>query len=431
MPPGSITDWKPRTDIPLDRAAPAELVCAGGGNAYVVFKDENTFRDTTKRFLRAVLEKTCGMGIAVAAVETNLANFAADYKELQRRISLTKGNVNRTLIAGSRNITQSTAQTNEPVTRVVLRHNKYVSLSEGQYLKTKYIPKDIPKGAREFDDLTDAGNNFIGVIHADGNNMSDKIRAFVASEIDWNSAVPKLRRMSKNISAYFQLAYEKTVSGFDLPIISLVTDGEDMTFIIQGKYAVSFAAEYLRNVERLNNEADIKPFDDDETITACAGVALFHSHFPFIEAYKMAEELCSSAKSAARRAPDTSYVDFHIHSTGFVTTVSEHRGNYYPNVGKNLYSRPLRIGGGFEDFEQLTASLSGGDKYPRTKLKSLRSALNNHADGDFTDARALIKSLGLSDEIKPSKSAEVHEYALLNDALEFMDTYERVAGGVA
>ncbi|MDR0435083.1 MAG: hypothetical protein LBH21_08565 [Gracilibacteraceae bacterium] len=450
---GSLTDWENKTDTPLCHGAPAEIVSAGGGNAYVVYENEDRFQAGTEKFLRAVFEKTHGVGIAAAAIETDLADFPSDYEKLQTKLAETKGAPTAVRLAGSQHITRVSTLTGAPVTRVGQYHGQWENLGEGQYRKRDQDART--GGGRELDDLGESDNNFIGLIHADGNDMSSRIRATARKERSWERAVPKLRRMAKNISAYFKEAYKLTVEAYQAsfspgeqvpPIISLVSDGEDMTFFVRGKYAVSFAAAYLRNVERLNDDKNLAPFADGRKITACAGVTLFHSHFPVAAAYKMTEELCANAKSLARRAQkeqkqELSFLDFHLAASGFITGVGEFRSAYYPatNLGR-LYLRPLCASeyvpphwNTYDGFVALLQELRRDpEKYPRSKLKDIRPALVRNLGESFPLAEAAIGKLGLEPAQREDNGyVSTHKYAALNDALEFMDIFENILGGPA
>ena len=450
LPEDSIIDWEERADKPLDINdinAPAEIVCAGGGNAYVVYRDAETFQDSTERCLRTVLEKTCGIGVAVAAVETDLTtDFINDYNLLQKRISETKGNINTTCLVGSQSITRISPLTGEPVSRIVQHHGDWQNISEGQHYKRE---ADVPDGI-EFDAMVETDNNYIGVIHADGNNMSDRIRKYATSECDWSKAVPRLRNMSKNITACFVKAYDQTKEVYDAhfnkakkeipPMIPLVTDGEDMTFFVPGRYAISVAAEYLRNVEAL----DIFPFGSDsaDKLTACAGVTLFHSHFPVSRVYSTAEELCANAKGAARRenqrVQDISCLDFHIHASGFVTSITDFRRTHYPNlIDGKLYARPLcttldaKNQNMYNEFERFLKQIQHRDEYSRSKLKDIRAALPRIRDDDTSEVEMLVADLRLTEKLPnfSGSGTRTHKYAALNDALEIMDIFADISEG--
>ncbi len=135
--------------------------------------------------------------------------------------------------------------------------------------------------------------------------------------------------------------------------------GDDVSVLVAGRYALVFAVEFLRAFEKLSRKdgvlrhiqvpreprgsgtpaervtggatgrdaghgtargagRDAGHDTDGDTdhdaghgvgLTAAAGVALVKWQFPFSQAYRLAEQLCSSAKERGR---DRSYVDWHI-----------------------------------------------------------------------------------------------------------------------
>ena len=81
---------------------------------------------------------------------------------------------------------------------------------------------------------------------------------------------------------------------------------------------------------------------------------LFHSHYPFSEAYKLAEELCSSAKKPSQDE-EGSYIDFHLHQSGNVAGLRQLRERQYKVDGLTILRRPWRV------------SEKKSDKYPDFK----------------------------------------------------------------
>lgn len=64
--------------------------------------------------------------------------------------------------------------------------------------------------------------------------------------------------------------------------------GDDITFVCNAKLAIPAVRYFLEN---LGNEKDY---------SACGGIAFFNSHFPFSDAYQVAEACCDSAKNVPR-----------------------------------------------------------------------------------------------------------------------------------
>lgn len=167
---------------------------------------------------------------------------------------------------------------------------------------------------------------WLGVVHADGNNMGAMFQqlhgaayAEVSGEIDrcTTDALAAAARWLRDSLARENQAYEK------LPLVPLIAGGDDLTALVDGWYALPFAVAYLREFERLTAASQIladrtgRPY-----LTASAGVAVVKPHFPVATAYRLCEEVCASAKSLARESGQdgrsVSTVDWHVHhdSTG-------------------------------------------------------------------------------------------------------------------
>ncbi len=66
-------------------------------------------------------------------------------------------------------------------------------------------------------------------------------------------------------------------------------DGDDFTFLCTADLAIPMTAGFLSELTKSQK-------GKAKMITACAGIAFVHSHFPFYEAYNIAEESCARAK---------------------------------------------------------------------------------------------------------------------------------------
>jgi hypothetical protein len=90
-----------------------------------------------------------------------------------------------------------------------------------------------------------------------------------------------------------------------LPFIPLILGGDDLTVICDGEYAIKFTHDFLTEFENQTARTDIQ----DGIISAianeafgvprlgiCAGIAIIKPHYPFHQAYALAENLLKSAK---------------------------------------------------------------------------------------------------------------------------------------
>jgi len=482
-----ITDWSceiARTVQGWKLEKTAEIIYVGGGNAYVAYKTVCDYEKATSAFLRKVYEETATIGIASAYVETDFTTgYPSQHKTLMQKLSQAKGEINRPIVAGSQAITKTSLLTGLPVTHV--QNNELIS--QDQYLK-----RNVNKGGLEtFDNLKRGRTSFLGVVHIDGNNVGRHIETYMnnGSE-DWSAAVPKIREMSYRISKLYSEAYDAAETIFNdfyyskrsekyrsknephAPLLKIIGDGDDITCVLTGLWSISFAAQLLREIESHGKRNDLYPFKDWPTgaakprpqVSACAGVVLFHSHYPFSEAYKMAEECCKNAKrytrSADKHTNDVvgSFIDFHVHHGGAVSDLKSLRDKQY-KIGKKALNHPpfcvLNPDGteaetlalfenlypSFCDFDNLIRNWTRQDSdnsWPRSRLKTLRDAISGGEAEvkkvlDWCKARGYTLPEGYESHMAPEDEEHqgfFYTYALLFNVLEFADIYENICKGV-
>ncbi|GHU52426.1 hypothetical protein AGMMS49975_08180 [Clostridia bacterium] len=422
----------------LDTELSAEIIYQGGGNAYVSFKNEDIFNAVTKKFLTNVSQGAAGVGIAVAAIETDFGDtYKSDFDTLNKRLSLVKGGFNIPVFAGNQPITKQSGRTGLPASEFA--ENEY--LSNSQKLKRdryKRYKKEHDTGygkeIEDFDDLIfgKGEDSLIAIVHADGNNMGSRIKSFMEKFETYAEAAPKIRALSVKIDECYKQARERTISLFKteypadkpLPLIELIGDGDDTTLVIGGHFALDFTARLLREIE--NTPEDLRPFSGDKP-TACAGVVIFHSHYPFSEAYKLVEALCASAKKPSRDS-EGSYLDFHLHQSGGVSELSVLRKRLYLVNGKSILRRPWRVSDdsesefpNFKWFEENTPIIK---EIPRNKAKAIRNAIG------AGDVAAKLAENQLRGEKLPkfplACDNETSSYAHIFDILEISDIYENL-----
>jgi hypothetical protein len=193
-----------------------------------------------------------------------------------------------------------------------------------------------------------------------------------------------------------------------------------MTVVMKGRYAIPFAAELLRNIEQSKNPpiAGVKP-------TACAGVVLFHAHYPISNAYTLAEECCGEAKKLSRTKPPHSYIDFHLHKSGNAADLDTLRKRQYTVDGKSIICRPWSVSEGISPPYKWLEDNSGLKNWPRNKSKAFRNAI---AYGDqaaqFTVDQSVSQGLKFLDFKEWEPSDKQSKFAPHFDLLEIMDIYE-------
>jgi hypothetical protein len=449
----SLPEW--RDGGPLRPGARAEIIYQGGGNAYAAFADGDTFQAATKAFLIEVNKAAPGIGIAAAALETDFGDtYKSDFEKLNKRLIIVKGGFNAPVLDRSQPITKQSGRTGLPVSA----RDGDEFLSESQVRKREryrdYCERERKSDLRDFDELAweKGSDSLIAIVHADGNNMGKRIKEFMGQERfrDYAGAVPEIRRLSVAIDDCYRSAREDTVAAFrsayadyitaregessgktrhsKTPILEIIGDGDDTTLVLGGHFAIDFAARLLREIEGRPD-----PFGRGERLTACAGAVIFHSHYPFSEAYKLAEELCASAKKPSRER-EGSYIDFHLHQSGNVAGLRQLRERQYTVDGKTILRRPWRVSAGgeadcpsFRWFEESVGEIKG---ISRNKTKAIRNAIGA---GDGAARLAINRLRGkkppefpLGPERDREGNVGMSEYAPLFDILDVYDTCENL-----
>lgn len=239
---------------------------------------------------------------------------------------------------------------------------------------------------------------------------------------------------------------KKDHEGYFLPFRPLVFGGDDVTFVCDGRLGISLAIEYLKQFE-----AQTKAIFG-ETFTACAGIAIVKSHYPFARAYELAKELCGKAKKyRVQNSLEGSCLDWHFALTGLAGNIGEIRRREYTTwqdrsrledetyKGEYLTLRPLTLNGNPKDSHRSFSVVEKGikafqdldkDKDPqwstrRNKVKALREALREGPDA----VRRFIIMYGLKELLPNLGTGDFQatgwwgNYCGYFDAIEVMDWY--------
>lgn len=389
---GIYLGWESYSSLRMleDAKIRAEILYIGGGNAVVLYRDKALFRTVGIKLGMRAARDCPGLYLAAAYLEIDLRgeDFEKDKLALDRKMEEVKGRMVRQPIyspfpvveqdgLSHQPITDSIGKTAENVTRIQFQKRQaYEQIREYRQLfpnlKGEY---DYPE---EMDQLcrSRGEDSFIAVIHIDGNGMGDRIRRKLEGSGGYSAGVSLLREESKAISELFNRAYagvlsrlwdcqafseaggegvlkggggEGKVARKIFPLRPIILDGDDFTILSTAELAIPIVAVFME--ELFHNQKN-----QEEKISACAGIAFVHSHFPFSVAYSIGEEACSRAKAkwyedkaAAGSPPERAYLDFQIIKDSEVGLSKRHEddptGPYcaYPMTGeedslKSLYS---------------------------------------------------------------------------------------------
>ena len=225
-----------------------------------------------------------------------------------------------------------------------------------------------------FDNMvTEKGDNStLAVIHIDGNSMGSRIKKIMQTKHDYKDAVNTMRTLSQNIHKHFLQAFEDMCQMMDdkSDLVKknssnslyrkIITAGDDITFICNPKLAFLAVEAFIQSVTQkdMYREEGLTESENHKKygFSACAGIAFFHSHFPFSDAYQVAEACCESAKSAAKEKSHREgakkdgfigcYVDFQFCSNIRAAQLSDYRVKHYtyPDASGTMLARPYYIG---------------------------------------------------------------------------------------
>lgn len=185
--------------------------------------------------------------------------------------------------------------------------------------------------------------SWLAVIHADGNGLGEVFLNFNAHSqaSDGRDYINQYRAFSLELDECTAAAtatalkklqehrnkHDRSLQTFEVPVIPLVLGGDDLTVMCDGHYALKFTVDFLRAFEA---ETESKPTISQIAQKAfgrtklgiCAGIAIVKPHYPFHQAYELAEQLLKSAKKVKEKiqhkhngkdAPTPmSALDFHI-----------------------------------------------------------------------------------------------------------------------
>lgn len=368
----------------------AEIVYEGGGNLCVIFKDRETYIDVNKALSRQVLEKTFAVSIIASATEVT-DNFAEDRKRLYAENALQKNLGAYHTPCNVLPFTQVDRLTYLPVvkksgnrqysTESLKKKEKYTSLPRPQEQILEY----------EFDNMVDKGNeSLLAIIYIDGNNMGAKVKAATAGKTDYTSGINALREFSKQTDLDFVERPIKEIKDRLTSRYNNATDDKErrkylFRKVISGGDEITIVCNAHAAPEIL--ETYFNTLTDNSDNSACAGVAIFHSHAPFADVYEIAEACCEMGKNVSHLKGNEgkNYIDFHYcHSgiTNSLETIREtqekdytQRPYEYSDSWKTFckYGKLMAKFSKRSDVKALCTAIVKGDSYYKEELRRMKS----------------------------------------------------------
>ena len=333
-----------------------EIVYEGGGNLCMIFKDRDAFHDFNKKLSLHVLKISHTVSIIASCVDITehdgKPDFVEDRKRLYEENTLKKNLGAYHSPCNVLPFTQVDRVTYQPI---VKKKNEKSYTTETLRKQTAYEnikEKDFAIIEKNFDKMVDKGTeSLLAIIYIDGNNMGDKLKNRTAGLTGYAEGINALRDFSKETDHDFvekpleaikeclsvkYAEYEEQVNKkqpegkrkfnpYSLRII--ISGGDEITLVCNARAVPLILGTYFDTLKQSKGN------------TACAGVAVFHSHAPFADVYEIAEQCCESGKKKAHieQSENKNFIDFHYCHSGITNSLSairssqesEHTGRPY------------------------------------------------------------------------------------------------------
>jgi hypothetical protein len=232
--------------------------------------------------------------------------------------------------------------------------------------------------ALELDDLgrTKDDTSYVAVVHADGNGLglliqglkrdypAEKNRDYVDYMRWFSNGIKQVaqaaqREMVAQVLASIEtdnnggrhifgvgsktesIELQRRGQQYIFPIRPLVSGGDDVTFVCDGRIGLDLAVTFLRAFEHYTEQYL------NRRLSACAGVAIVKTHYPFARAYALADDLAGEAKQARydlglENVDDApSAIDWHITAGGLYGSLEDMRKREYQVEDGKLTLRPI------------------------------------------------------------------------------------------
>ena len=442
-----LTDW--RSDCPTEfidnNDIAMQVMFVGGGNAYVLFRTGEICSEVNKFLAKYVLTSTYSLNLAVAVVEKT-DSYADDYKAINEEMRNIKAYMPSTQPIGAMPFMEADSITGYPITfKGKEAVNTEVSLCTEAKLKRESFPNN--EDEKIFDNMVSqkGDNSLLAVCHIDGNSMGKRIISEMKDVDKYPAAIEKMRRLSLSISDTFDAAFENMVSYMDdmsakvkdlEKAVSkghklyrkIIVAGDDITFVCNAKLAIPAVKKFI----------DCLGHDNEAGYSACGGIAIFNSHFPFSDAYEVAEACCDSAKERAKKNKDNSgqignYIDFQMCTNISASHLGNYRDKQYVSDIGSFIARPYYIAqkndsdeikeaGKKYDIREFIAVCEYLDNMPRSKAKQLRDAISS-GENDIKQLNTFLKSRGFCiNELFGNDDNKI-KWPVVYDAVEMMDLY--------
>ena len=438
-------DAKPRIE---DDGLTAELVYAGGGNTVLLFSEEKYAVKFTKILSKRILEEAPGINLVAVHQE-----FDWDNKSLYEVVrDLMKNDLDakkRSRIPSAPLLGLGVTATCRSTQLVATGMSEKFEDDEPYLVSTEIKAKlkivgkandDLQKnfaaslGSYQFPLRTDdmgrsqGDSSYAAVVHADGNGMGKRFQKFGEGKCNrdyiidmrqlsysvYQAGINSLKKVVEILVDSIEVDAEgkrKIKGQFEikdnyLPFRPLVYGGDDITFVCEGRLGLELAAIFLQEFEKqpvVGNENGKSP------LTACAGICVVKTHYPFARAYQLSEDLCRKAKKFVKDETkgDFSALDWHLAASGLSGSISDIRQREYQVPTGSLAMRPVSLRKEqdsdwrtWEGFTKVVKQFNEDEEWKgrHNKVIALRDVLRQGTDA----TKKFLKNYRIKDEQLPT-----------------------------
>lgn len=324
-------------DFSLKYEKNCDVIQKAAGNIKILFNKKNDVEDIVKNLPKEVMQYAYGITLSQAVVEVKDDLTKDDLDTLEEKLKSARNKPTLPLDSHI-NIIKLSPTTGRATYRQDTSKKEFIDYATAKKRDTQ--PHRLEKKLREDEkklfakELSEISNkkNKIAVIHADGNGLG-KLLQNLAKKLEKNS------QDIKEVFTKFSIAidnatikaakeaYEKMGSPQDFRPI--VLGGDDLSVICSADIAIDFTNYFLTLFEKYTEE-ELKELVDDYNLdefknglTACAGITFSNEKYPFHYSIKLAEELCTYAKTESKKINDTlapsSLMFYNVQSSFFVS----------------------------------------------------------------------------------------------------------------
>lgn len=400
-----VDEWKSKPEdfykLEQDEEARVEIGYIGGGNALILFRDIKDAQLFIRTYSKLVLQYFPGIRTAFAIGPLDYeAEFAQQRRELNDQLVQNKNRYFINATPFKHGVVEDCPLSNEgqevdfDKNTTNISYSSYVRLKaaeESQKLLAKQYAPTLGSRYTFTTELEELGQpeekSYIAIVHADGNGMGERfikcnsladVRTLSKGVADLASQT--MEKLIAHVVELFNNKLKKEENGFrlfgkknngklKLPIRPIISGGDDITFVCEGRLGVYLAEKLLEFMTKI-------PVASKE-ISACAGVSIVHTKYPFYRAYRLSEELIKKAKEVSR-AKNDSWINFLISSGGFSGSLDDILQQQYsrPDSKLLLTMAPYKFGTGENSLQELKKGIEVlSAKWPRNKQKALRDIL--------------------------------------------------------